>query len=120
RIEALKERYGEDRQKFQMAVMELYKKEKVNPAAGCLPILITIPVFIALYWMLLESVEMRQAPWIGWIQNLTAPDPYFILPVLNLAVLYLSQKMTSSPRLYPVQKILILFTLIACGVLMSF
>lgn len=120
RIEALKERYGEDRQKFQMAVMELYKKEKVNPAAGCLPILVTIPVFIALYWMLLESVEMRQAPWIGWIQNLTAPDPYFILPVLNLAVMYLTQKMTPTPGMDPMQKKIMTFMPIAFGVLMAF
>jgi len=120
RIEALKERYGEDRQKFQMAVMELYKKEKVNPAAGCLPILITIPVFIALYWMLLESVEMRQAPWIGWIQNLTAPDPYFILPAINLAVMYLTQKMTPTPGMDPMQKKIMTFMPIAFGVLMAF
>ncbi|KAA2284032.1 membrane protein insertase YidC [Arenimonas fontis] len=120
RIEALKERYGDDRQKFQMAVMELYKKEKVNPAAGCLPILVTIPVFIALYWMLLESVEMRQAPWIGWIQNLTAPDPYFILPAINLAVMYLTQKMTPTPGMDPMQKKIMTFMPIAFGVLMAF
>jgi YidC/Oxa1 family membrane protein insertase len=120
RIEALKERYGDDKQKFQMAMMELYKKEKVNPAAGCLPILVTIPVFIALYWMLLESVEMRQAPWIGWIQNLTAPDPYFILPAINLAVMYLTQKMTPTPGMDPMQKKIMTFMPIAFGVLMAF
>ena len=76
RIEQLKERYGDDKQKFQMAMMELYKKEKINPVGGCLPVLVQMPVFLALYWMLLESVELRQAPWIGWIHNLTAPDPY--------------------------------------------
>ena len=120
RIEALKERYGEDKQKFQMAMMELYKKEKVNPAAGCLPILITIPIFIALYWMLLESVEMRQAPWIGWIQNLTAPDPYFILPAINLAVMYLTQKMTPTPGMDPMQKKIMTFMPLVFGVMMAF
>ncbi|TNJ33347.1 membrane protein insertase YidC [Arenimonas terrae] len=120
RIEALKERYGDDKQKFQMAMMELYKKEKVNPAAGCLPILVTIPVFIALYWMLLESVEMRQAPWIGWIQNLTAPDPYFILPAINLAVMYLTQKMTPTPGMDPMQKKIMTFMPLVFGVMMAF
>ncbi len=120
RIEALKERYGDDKQKFQMAMMELYKKEKVNPAAGCLPILVTIPVFIALYWMLLESVEMRQAPWIGWIQNLTAPDPYFILPAINLVVMYLTQKMTPTPGMDPMQKKIMTFMPLVFGVMMAF
>ncbi len=120
RIEALKERYGEDRQKFQMAMMELYKKEKVNPAAGCLPILVTIPVFIALYWMLLESVEMRQAPWLGWIQNLTAPDPYFILPAINLVVMYLTQKMTPTPGMDPMQKKIMTAMPLVFGVMMAF
>ena len=75
RMEALKERYGDDRQKMYQATMELYKKEKINPLGGCLPTLIQIPVFFALYYMLLESVELRQAPFFGWIQNLSAPDP---------------------------------------------
>ena len=83
RLEALKERYGDDKQKYNAAMMELYQKEKINPLGGCLPMLVQIPVFFALYWVLLESVELRQAPFFGWIQNLSAPDPYFILPVLN-------------------------------------
>ncbi len=120
RIEALKERYGDDKQKFQMAMMELYKKEKINPIGGCLPILVTIPVFIALYWMLLESVEMRQAPWIGWIDNLTAPDPYFILPVINLAVMYLTQKMTPTPGMDPMQKKMMTAMPLVFGVMMAF
>ena len=120
RIEALKERYGDDRQQFQMAMMELYKKEKVNPAAGCLPILVTIPVFIALYWMLLESVEMRQAPWLGWIQNLTAPDPYFILPAINLVVMYLTQKLTPTPGMDPMQQKMMQYMPLAFGVMMAF
>ncbi|MFY2764039.1 membrane protein insertase YidC [Arenimonas sp. MALMAid1274] len=120
RIEALKERYGDDKQKFQMAMMELYKKEKINPLGGCLPILVTIPIFIALYWMLLESVEMRQAPWIGWIQNLTAPDPYFILPAINLVVMYLTQKMTPTPGMDPMQKKIMTFMPLVFGVMMAF
>jgi len=79
---ALKERYKDDKQKYNQAIMEMYKAEKLNPAAGCLPMFIQIPVFIALYWVLLESVEMRQAPFIFWIHDLAAPDPYFVLPVL--------------------------------------
>ena len=104
RIEQLKQRYGEDKQKFQMAMMELYKKEKINPVGGCLPVLLQMPVFLALYWVLLESVELRHAPWIGWIENLTAPDPLFILPVLNIAVMWATQKLTPSPGMDPMQK----------------
>ena len=95
RIKQLQERYGDDKQKLQMAMMELYKKEKINPVGGCLPILLQMPVFLALYWMLSESVELRHAPWIGWITDLTARDPYFILPVINMAVMWFT---TSSRR----------------------
>lgn len=120
RIEALKERYGDDRQKFAIAQMELYKKEKINPAAGCLPMLIPIPIFLALYWVLVESVELRQAPWIGWIQNLTAADPYFILPVLNLIIMYLTQKLTPTPGMDPLQKKMMTFMPLIFGVMMAF
>ncbi len=82
RMDALKERFGDDKQKLQQATMELYKKEKVNPVAGCLPVLITIPIFFGLYELLRESVELRQAPFILWIHDLSAADPYFILPIL--------------------------------------
>ncbi len=82
RLQTLKERYKDDRQKFQMEMMALYKEEKINPAGGCLPILVQMPVFLALYWVLLESVELRQAPFALWLQDLSAPDPYYILPVL--------------------------------------
>ena len=81
-LQKLKERYGDDRQEFQRVTMELYRKEKINPLGGCLPILIQIPVFIALYWMLLESVELRQAPLGLWIRDLSNPDPFFVLPIL--------------------------------------
>jgi YidC/Oxa1 family membrane protein insertase len=120
RIDALKERHGEDRQAFQMAMMDLYKKEKINPIGGCLPLLIPLPIFFALYWVLLETVELRHAPWIGWIQNLTAPDPYFILPALNLGVMYLTQKMTPTPGMDPMQKKMMQFMPLVFGVMMAF
>jgi YidC/Oxa1 family membrane protein insertase len=79
------------------ALMDLYKKEKINPLGGCLPILVQIPVFIALYWVLLESVEMRQAPWILWINNMSAPDPFFILPLLMGITMFIQQKLNPAP-----------------------
>lgn len=103
RIQALKERYGDDKQKVNAAMMELYQKEKINPLGGCLPMLIQMPVFFALYWVLLESVELRHAPFIGWIQNLTAPDPYYVLPVLNAATMILTQHLTPMTGMDPTQ-----------------
>ena len=97
RLQTLKERYKDDRQKFQMEMMALYKKEKVNPAGGCLPMLIQIPVFIALYWVLLESVEMRQAPFALWWQDLSAKDPYYVLPVLMGLSMFFMQKLNPAP-----------------------
>ncbi len=104
RMEALKERYGDDRQKMSQAMMEMYRTEKVNPLGGCLPILVQIPVFIALYWVLLESVELRQAPFLGWIRDLSARDPYFILPIINGVAMIATQKMTPSPGMDPTQR----------------
>ena len=120
RIEALKERYGDDRQGFQLAMMDLYKKEKINPLGGCLPMLIPIPIFLGLYWVLLETVELRHAPWIGWIQNLTAADPYFVLPAINLAVMFLTQKLTPMPGMDPMQKKIMTFMPLVFGVMMAF
>jgi YidC/Oxa1 family membrane protein insertase len=120
RLEALKERFGDDRQKMATAQMELFKKEKINPVSGCLPTLIPIPIFLALYWVLIESVELRQAPWIGWIQNLTAPDPYFILPVINLVVMFLTQRLTPMPNMDPLQKKMLTFMPLIFGVMMAF
>ena len=120
RIESLKERYGDDRQKFNMAMMELYKKEKINPMGGCLPILLQIPVFISLYWVLLESVELRHAPWMLWIQNLSAPDPYFVLPVLNLATMWLTQKLSPTPGMDPLQKKMMQAMPLVFGVMFAF
>ncbi len=104
RIEKLKERYGDDRQKMSQAMMEMYKTEKVNPLGGCLPILVQIPIFIALYWVLLESVELRQAPFFGWIQDLSSPDPYFVLPLINGIAMIATQRMTPSPGMDPMQR----------------
>jgi YidC/Oxa1 family membrane protein insertase len=97
RMKALQERYADDRQKLSQAMMELYKKEKVNPAAGCLPILVQMPVFLALYWVLLESVEMRQAPFILWITDLSSRDPLFILPLLMGVTMFVQQKLNPAP-----------------------
>jgi len=97
RMQALKDRYGDDKERLNQAMMELYKKEKINPLGGCLPIVIQIPVFIALYWVLLESVELRQAPFALWIQNLTAPDPYFVLPLLMGVSMFIQQKLNPQP-----------------------
>ena len=120
RIEALKERYGDDRQKFQVAMMELYKKEKINPLGGCLPILVQIPIFLSLYWVLVEAVELRHAPWILWIQNLTAPDPYFILPVVNLLTMWATQKLSPAPGMDPMQKKMMQAMPLVFGVMFAF
>jgi YidC/Oxa1 family membrane protein insertase len=120
RVAALKERYGDDRQKMNTAMMELYQKEKVNPVAGCLPMLIQIPVFFALYWVLLESVELRQAPFIGWIQNLTAPDPYYVLPALNVLVMVATQFLTPTAGMDPTQAKMMKAMPIVFGVLFAF
>ena len=93
----LKELYGDDRQKMSQETMSLYKKEKVNPAGGCFPILLQMPVFISLYWVLMESVEIRHAPWIFWIQDLSAKDPYFVLPIIMGASMLFMQKLQPAP-----------------------
>ncbi len=97
RLKALQERHKDDRQAQAAAMMELYKREKINPVAGCLPILVQIPFFLAFYWVLLESVEMRQAPFMGWIQDLSSRDPYFVLPVLMGAAMFGQYKLNPTP-----------------------
>ena len=97
RLEAMKAKFGDDRQKMQAAMMELYKKEKINPMGGCLPILVQIPVFISLYWMLLGSVELRHAPFFGWIQDLSAIDPFYILPILMGATMIIQTRLNPKP-----------------------
>jgi YidC/Oxa1 family membrane protein insertase len=103
KMQSLKERYGEDRQKLNQAMMELYKTERINPLGGCLPIVIQIPVFIALYWVLLESVEMRQTPFVLWIRDLSTPDPYFVLPIVMGITMYAQQLLNPQPP-DPVQR----------------
>ena len=97
RLMKLREQYGNDKQKLNTAMMELYKNEKINPLGGCLPILVQIPVFIALYWVLLASVEMRNQPWMLWVQDLATPDPWFILPVLMMASMWFQYKLNPVP-----------------------
>ena len=97
RITALRERYSADKQRMNQAMMELYREEKINPLGGCLPILVQIPVFIALYWVLLESVELRQASFIGWLDDLSLHDPYFVLPVAMGLTMLVQQKLNPTP-----------------------
>lgn len=97
RIQKMKEQFGDDRQAMSKAMMDLYKREKINPMGGCLPILVQMPVFISLYWVLLESVEMRHAPFVLWLTNLTDKDPYFVLPVLMGISMYVQQKLNPAP-----------------------
>ncbi|WP_371187438.1 membrane protein insertase YidC [Thalassotalea maritima] len=104
KMAALKERYGNDRQKMSQAMMELYRKEKVNPAGGCLPLLIQMPIFLALYWVFIESVELRHAPFALWINDLSSMDPYFILPILMGASMFLMQKLQPAMTTDPMQQ----------------
>ena len=97
KMEKLKQLYGDDKQKLNQAMMELYKTEKINPLGGCLPIVVQIPVFIALYWVLLASIELRHAPWIGWIHDLSAPDPFYILPVIYAVSMFVQTKLNPQP-----------------------
>ena len=119
RIQQLKERYGDDRQKFGQAMMDIYKKEKVNPLGGCLPILVQIPIFIALYWVLLESVELRQASFL-WVPDLSQPDPLFILPVVNGAFMIITQRLTPTGGMDPMQRKIMQFLPVAFAVLFAF
>ncbi len=111
KLENLREKFGDDKQRMNMEIMQLYKREKVNPLGGCLPVLVQIPVFISLYWVLLESVELRQAPFFLWIQDLSSKDPFFILPLLMGISMFIQQKLNPTPvdpmqqqimRLFPV------------------
>ncbi len=119
RMKALQERYKDDRQKLSQAMMELYKQEKANPAAGCLPLLVQMPVFFALYWTLIESVELRQAPWMLWVNDLSSRDPLFILPVLMGISMFAMQKLNPQPT-DPVQAKVMLFMPLMMGAFMAF
>ncbi|HEV8554355.1 MAG TPA: membrane protein insertase YidC [Casimicrobiaceae bacterium] len=120
KMKALQEQYANDKQQLQMKMMELYKTEKINPLGGCLPILVQIPVFIALYWVLLAAVELRHAPWIGWIHDLSAPDPYFVLPVVYAITAYLQVKLSPTPIQDPVQAKIMQIMPIAFSILFVF
>jgi YidC/Oxa1 family membrane protein insertase len=104
----LKEAYGDDKQRLNQEMMALYKREKVNPLGGCLPVLVQIPVFIALYWVLLGTVEMRNAPWLGWITDLSVKDPYYVLPLIMGATMFIQTKLNPTPP-DPIQAKVMLF-----------
>jgi YidC/Oxa1 family membrane protein insertase len=120
RLAALQERHRGDRQKMAMAQMELFKAEKVNPIGGCLPMLLQFPVFIALYWVIFESVELRQAPFMLWIHDLSRQDPYYVLPLLNVVIMWYTQKLTPMAGMDPMQQKIFQFMPIMMGVLFAF
>ncbi|WP_428852005.1 membrane protein insertase YidC [Imbroritus primus] len=119
RMTAIRERHKGDPQAMNKAMMELYRAEKVNPLGGCLPIVIQIPVFIALYWVLLSSVEMRHAPWIGWIHDLSAPDPWYILPIVMAVSMFIQTKLNPTPP-DPIQAKVMLFMPLVFSVMFFF
>jgi len=119
RLQKLREQYKDDRQKQQMAMMELYRTEKINPLGGCLPIAVQIPVFMALYWTLGASVEMRNAPWILWIHDLAAGDPWYILPALMVGTMFIQQRLNPTPP-DPVQAKMMMFMPLIFGGMMFF
>ncbi|BBO60531.1 membrane protein insertase YidC [Mycoavidus sp. B2-EB] len=119
RMQALRERFKSEPQKMNAALMELYKTEKINPLGGCLPVVIQIPVFISLYWVLLSSVEMRGAPWIGWIHDLSQQDPYFILPILMALSMFVQTRLNPTPP-DPLQAKMMMFMPLAFSVMFFF
>jgi len=119
RMTKIREQYGSDRAKMNQAMMELYREEKINPLGGCLPIVVQIPVFIALYWVLLGSVELRQAPFFGWITDLSSPDPWYILPVLMMASMIIQTKLNPTPP-DPIQAKVMMIMPFAFGVMFFF
>ena len=119
RLLAIRDRYSNDRARLNQSMMELYKEEKINPLGGCLPIVVQIPVFIALYWVILESVELRDAPWALWIKDLSTKDPYFVLPVLMTISMWLQSKLNPAP-MDPIQARVMQFMPFAFGVFFAF
>lgn len=109
RMQELRERFGDDRQRMSQEMMKMYKEEKVNPLGGCLPILLQMPIFIALYWTFMEAVGLRHAPFFAWIQDLSAQDPYYILPLLMGGSMFLLQKMSPTPVADPTQQKIMMF-----------
>jgi YidC/Oxa1 family membrane protein insertase len=121
KLKELQERYAGDKLKLNQAMMELYKKEKINPLGGCLPILIQIPVFIALYWVLIAAVELRHAPWMLWIKDLSGPDPIFVLPVLYAITAFLQSKLQPpAPGMDPMQQKILQYMPVAFAVMFIF
>ena len=119
KIQEIRERYKGDKQQMNAAMMALYKTEKINPMGGCLPVVIQIPVFIALYWVLLASVEIVGAPWLGWITDLSIPDPYYILPLLMAGSMFIQQKMSPPPP-DPLQAKIMMFVPVIFSVMFFF
>jgi YidC/Oxa1 family membrane protein insertase len=116
----LKETYGDDKQRLNQEMMALYKKEKVNPLGGCLPVLVQIPVFIALYWVLLGTVEMRNAPWLGWITDLSVKDPFYVLPLIMGATMFIQTKLNPTPP-DPIQaKVMLYMPIVFTGMFLFF
>ena len=120
KMKSLQEQYANDKLQLQVKMMELYKREKINPLGGCLPIVVQIPVFIALYWVLLSAVQLRHAPWIGWIHDLSAPDPWFILPVVYAITAYLQVRLSPTPISDPVQAKVMQFMPVAFSIMFLF
>jgi len=120
KMKALQAQYANDKQQLQIKMMELYKQEKINPLGGCLPIMVQIPVFIALYWVLLSAVELRHAPWTGWIHDLSAPDPWFILPVVYAITAYLQVRLSPTQISDPVQAKVMQFMPVAFSIMFLF
>lgn len=120
RLKALKEKFGDDKQKLNSAMMEMYRTEKINPLGGCLPVVVQIPVFISLYWVLLASVEMRGAPWVLWVDDLSARDPFFILPAIMMATMFLQIKLNPTPPDPMQAKVMMLMPLVFGGMMFFF
>jgi YidC/Oxa1 family membrane protein insertase len=116
----LKERFGDDRQKMSAAMMEMYKKEKVNPMGGCFPLLLQMPIFLALYWVLLESVELRHADFIFWITDLSVADPYYVLPILTGASMFLLQRLQPMTITDPLQQKIMTYMPVAMSIFFFF
>ena len=120
RLQSLKEKYGDDRQKLNAAMMEMYRTEKINPLGGCLPIAVQIPVFISLYWVLLASVEMRGAPWILWVHDLSVRDPWFILPAIMMGTMFLQIKLNPTPPDPMQARVMMIMPLVFGGMMFFF
>jgi YidC/Oxa1 family membrane protein insertase len=120
KLQKLKDTFADDRQRMNQEMMELYKKEKVNPLGGCLPVLVQIPVFIALYWVLLGTVEMRGAPWLGWITDLSTKDPYFVMPLIMGVTMLIQTKLNPTPPDPMQAKIMMIMPIVFTGMFLFF